>query len=181
MMGKHTYKFFWGLTLNIEKLEKSMNDLSAKGMHIVKSGWFWNKVVTDPSQQYVYQIDFQRELNTKRKKKEYTDLYTEGGWEYIGSAGPLWHYFRKSLSAGEPYKLYTDHPSLIDYYRRIRNVIAVVTCFNIVIVWMNMIDNYEFTSFRFAITCVQVFTTILLVCSLVGLIRRLNKLQRERN
>jgi hypothetical protein len=180
MMGKIAFKFKWGLTLNIEKLEKWMNDLSARGMHIVKPGLYWNKVVSDPTQQYVYQMDFQRELNTKQKMKEYKDLYVEAGWEYIGSVGPLWHYFRKSVSAGEPYKLYTDHPSLIDYYRRIRNVIAVITCFNIVFVWLNMIDNYDLKSFRFAITCVHVFVTVLLVYGLVGLIRRLKQLQSDR-
>src|SRR5690554_5728839 len=121
-MEKVKRVFKWGFTWNIKKLEKWMSELSAKGVHIVKPGFFWNRVTTNPSKQYEYRMDFQN-FRSEEKFTEYKALYADGDWEYIVSVGPFWHYFRKDVRSQQPFELYTDQFSLIKYYKRIRATI----------------------------------------------------------
>jgi hypothetical protein len=137
-MGKENmYKFKWGFTWNFVKLEKWMSDLSKKGIHVSKPGFFWNKVTRDPSKQYIYRMDFQPDAFGKEKLTEYISLFADGEWEYIGSVGPLWHYFRKNSLSNEPFELYTDHYSQLSFYRSFRKGLLIAALLNIFIIAIN--------------------------------------------
>ncbi|QGQ94694.1 DUF2812 domain-containing protein [Paenibacillus psychroresistens] len=169
MEKETTRKFKWGFTWELEKLEKWMSDLSAKGMHIDKPGNLWNRYTTDPSIQYIYRIDFQQDLLDKDKLNEYTSLYADSGWEYVGSVGPLWHYFRKNAFSEEPFELYTDRSSLADYYKRISKVLVLVALINLLSIALNisLVFPKYFTANLWSITIPVVSIQMLLFLFLI--------------
>jgi len=138
-MGKETkYKFKSGITWNIEKLEKWMSDLSEKGIQVTKPGLLWNKVIKDSSKQYIYRMDFQPDAFGKERLTEYINLYADSEWEYMGSVGPLWHYFRKDSLANEPFELYTDDFSLLSFYKSFQRGLLIAALINIFIIIINL-------------------------------------------
>ncbi|WP_201008499.1 DUF2812 domain-containing protein [Paenibacillus glycanilyticus] len=135
------------MSWNFEKEEQWLNEMSRDGLHFKKASMASSFFAKDESVRYTYRLDYQTGQKLGSSKfQEYIDLYQDAGWEYVSSYGSLWHYFRREWQPGEEPRLYTDRDSLIQLYKRLQGVMAVMMLVNLVIMLANMVNLRNFFS-----------------------------------
>ena len=106
----------WSYQKEIEDLNKQ----SENGWQLVKGGLFSNKFVKNEDVRYVYQLDYNPNVDDKAR---YIETFREQGWEYINSLVNGWHYFRKIYDQSLPeeeYQIYCDNQDLSEMHSRWR-------------------------------------------------------------
>ncbi|MFD2329199.1 DUF2812 domain-containing protein [Cohnella sp. GCM10020058] len=132
------------MSWDYEKEERWLNELSAQGLHLTKGGAFSSEFERDETARYTYGLDYQGGLTKKNGKlDEYIELYRDVGWEYVSTTSGIWHYFRRPWEPGETPKLYTDRESLVEHYKKIQRVMAVVLLANLAIVFANFTNIFS--------------------------------------
>ncbi|MCK9862737.1 DUF2812 domain-containing protein [Paenibacillus sp. ATY16] len=135
------------MSWDFEKEEKWINEMSRDGLHFKKASMASSFFAKDESVRYTYRLDYQTGQGLGSSKfQEYIDLYRDAGWEYVSSYGSLWHYFRREWQPGEEPRLYTDRDSLIQLYKRMQRVMAIMMLVNLIIMLANMVNLRNFLS-----------------------------------
>lgn len=117
-MGEYKRKISAYAAWNYELEIADLNEMSAKGWHLIKGGCFFSKFKKNPEIQYRYQLDFQPHIEEKGR---YIETFREQGWEYVSSTFNGWHFFRKLYDETKPeeeYEIFTDASSLKEMNNR---------------------------------------------------------------
>ncbi|PRR78126.1 hypothetical protein CLLI_18900 [Clostridium liquoris] len=145
-MNKRVYRYFLGF---LEKQEKFLNDMSAKGYRLVKTEKLLYEFETCTPEKYEYCIEFVADKSYK-EIKEYQEFLASMGFRSFNknlnlnySHGKVrWRPWAKGMGQiaanpgsynkeililekerdGNPFKLHTDFRDLISYYKSIRNI-----------------------------------------------------------
>lgn len=107
-------KIYW----NWEKEEKWLNEMSAKGLMLTDYSWCRYVFESTKPGEFVYRIDLLNYWPTHPTSRKFIEFLEETGVEFVASY-MRWVYFRKKADGG-PFTLYTDIPSRIAHYKRIR-------------------------------------------------------------
>lgn len=111
---KHViWKAYW----DFEKEEKWLNEMSAKGMALTDYSWCRYVFEETSNNQYVYRIEFLKDMPKHPESIAYLRFLEENGIECVASF-MRWVYLRKKATEG-PFDIYTDIDSKIKHYKRI--------------------------------------------------------------
>lgn len=127
------------LLFNKDEETKWINDLAEQGwaMRSFFSG-FYSFERCQPGE-YLYQVDFADKF--AHLSRDYRDFMEEMGVEIVCQWG-FWVILRRHAQEG-PFELYTDVESTIEHYRKIRNMFKVVTAFEIICFFVQMIAIFN--------------------------------------
>lgn len=103
---------------NPENEEAWLNKLAAKGLSMTDYSWCRYVFEDTKPGEYVYRIDLLDHLPTHPQSRKYLQFLEETGIEFVASY-LRWVYFRKKADSG-PFLLYSDIPSKIARYKRLR-------------------------------------------------------------
>ena len=124
---------------NFDKEVEMYNSKSKNGWQAVKVGCFCQKYVWDDSVTYRYQLDYNNDIDDKRR---YIETFEEQGWEYLNSSFNNWHVFRKKYQEGLPekeYQIYTDKASKAEmicrWTRLVKFFTIVISAIGILQLW----------------------------------------------
>jgi hypothetical protein len=147
-------KWFWAW--QDDKEEAWLNEMSLKGFHLASPQGATYHFEQHEPKNYVYRLDF-RDWNTNQQ--DYEQIFTDAGWEYIGSMGG-WEYFRKEATSSDMPEIYTDADSKIQKYRRLQWFFVLLLPFVVI----------AFPSFDFAYaSSFQVAVNVFLLVACCGL------------
>jgi len=107
-----------------ENEEKWLNEMSAKGMQLVKIGFWRYEFEQGTPNEYVYRLEFLDRLPLNAESVEYLKFMEETGVEHIASY-MRWVYFRKKAIDG-PFELFSEISSKIKHYKRINHLLNVL-------------------------------------------------------
>lgn len=166
------YKVF--LAFNYDKEEKWLNEMSAKGFHMVSPGAFHYVFEEDRNEQYIYRLELLDNLPTNYESTSYIHFLEETGAEYMGSV-LRWVYFRRNAKEGE-FELYSDVDSKINHYKRILYLFLAITPITVINV-TNSFHLYNGLSFTFRLF-VFLLTSFLLCLLVIGILKITNLIRR---
>lgn len=128
-------KPFW----NIEKCERWMNDMCAKGYAVTKKAWIISTLEPCQPGEYIYRAQIMEFSPFSAKKKEYISFIEETGAELV-SRHPLYCFFRKKAADG-PFDLFSDAKSRLRQYKRL---FSLFLCFFLLLLLPYAYLNYLF-------------------------------------
>ncbi len=121
-MRKTLHKWFWAW--DFDKEEKWLNEMSAKGLHLVSVGFCTYVFEEGNPGDYTIRLELLDYLPTHPESEQYIKFVETTGAEYLGSV-MRWVYFRKSgKEAG--FNLYSDIDSRIRHLNRILCLLGVI-------------------------------------------------------
>lgn len=106
-------KAYW----NYEKEEQWINEMCAKGMHLVNYNWTKYTFEEGERGEYIYRIEMLENLPTHAESVAYIKFLEENGVEHVSSY-MRWVYLRKKAADG-PFDVYTDRDSKLRHFKRI--------------------------------------------------------------
>jgi len=106
-----------------EKEEKWLREMSNKGWHLSRVGFFYYKFKKGSPSDMIYKFDFK--VMRKAELADYLMMFKDTGWEHIGSFGS-WLYFRTAAKGGHSLELYSNNRSKIEKYKRLLFVLAII-------------------------------------------------------
>lgn len=125
-----------------EKEEKWLREMSNKGWHLSRVGFFYYKFKKGSPSDMIYKFDFK--VMRKAELADYILMFKDTGWEHIGSFGS-WLYFRTAVKGGHSLELYSDNRSKIEKYKRLLLVLAIISApvlsFGLPNLYMRIIDT----------------------------------------
>ena len=107
-----------------EKEEKWLREMSGKGWHLTRVGFFNYRFEKGEPNDMVYKFDFK--VLRKAEMNDYILTFEDAGWEYIGNFGS-WYYFRTNADGDHSLELYNDNRSKIEKYKRLLLVLGVIS------------------------------------------------------
>lgn len=129
-MRKTVHKLFWAW--DFDKEEAWLNEMSAKGLALVSTGFCKYEFEECAPNEYGVQLEL-LECNAKSEEgKRYISFVEETGAEHVGT-WLRWVYFRKKLDRGEEFRLFSDKDSVIEHLKRIIIFISIIGIANILI------------------------------------------------
>ncbi len=121
-MRKTLHKWFWAW--DFDKEEKWLNEMSAKGLHLVSVGFCTYVFEEGNPGDYTIRLELLDYLPTHPESEQYIKFVEATGAEYLGSV-MRWVYFRKSgKEAG--FNLYSDIDSRIRHLNRILCLLGII-------------------------------------------------------
>jgi len=106
-----------------EKEEKWLSEMSKKGWHLVRVGFFNYTFREGAPRDYEYRFDFK--ILGRNDFEDYRSTFEDAGWEYIGNLGS-WYYFRADVSKDPDMELYSNNRSKIEKYKRLLILLAII-------------------------------------------------------
>lgn len=113
-----------------------MDRLSSEGLHLESPGKISNRYIRDPSNRYMYRLDYRTDLRSSDELRDFLDLFRDALWTHIGNC-LNWHYFRRKWAPGKTPEIYSDRESLKSHYKRIRRVLGVVFLAELPVLFIN--------------------------------------------
>lgn len=114
---KHiVWKAYW----DYEKEEKWLNEMSVKGMALTDYSWCRYVFEEAAHNQYIYRIEFLKNMPTHPESIAYLRFLEENGIECVATY-MRWVYLRKKESEGS-FDIYTDIDSKIKHYKMINTL-----------------------------------------------------------
>ncbi|MBU9724223.1 MULTISPECIES: DUF2812 domain-containing protein [Bacillaceae] len=177
-MSKHrVIKFF----INFEKEEAWLNEMAAKGLHLVH--YTFGKYVFEEGKpgEYIYRLELLDNLPFHPESKDYLRFMEDNGVKHIASIF-RWVYFRKKAADG-PFDIYSDHASRIAHYKRI----CIFTVSILFINLMAALSNFSLglglhstaSSFNLYVSLVNFVIVIIIIPILWSYWKRLKRLKEE--
>ncbi|MUK89245.1 DUF2812 domain-containing protein [Ornithinibacillus sp. L9] len=136
-------KFRVFLASNLEKEEQWLTEMSRKGLHLKKYRFCMYYFDENLNESYIYQTDFRPDA-----EEEYFQLYRDAGWQHVGNALNLFHYFRTEADQSGIKKLYSDAESIKDSYKRMISfyitlfLLLLVSQIGIIATWNGYVLQY---------------------------------------
>lgn len=121
----------WKWFINVEKEEKWLNLMADKGFQLTSFRFGRYVFNQDKENQYTYKIDLLKQPLHYPKGKAYLAFLAEQQVEYICHS-MQWIYVRQ-IKSNEPFQLYTDITSTIEYTKRIQTFYIMLACAMLVI------------------------------------------------
>ena len=117
------------LAWQFDKEEKWLNEMAAKGLGLIATGFCRYEFEECIPGEYQYRIELLEKRPSHPESEQYIKFVEDTGAEQIGSY-LRWVYFRKK-SSGAPFDLFSDNASRIKHLSRIIALLLAVNIFNI--------------------------------------------------
>lgn len=164
-------KFKLSLANDIDKEEKWLTDMSAKGFHFYKYSWGFYYFEEDHSKSYIYQADFQA------ADDEYFELYKQTGWEHVHTELSQYHYFRAAKNVIGDKRIYSDPASVKGMYQRM--LLFYTTIFIcMIIAQAGLLLTWEATFFSTLSLAFVTAVIVLYIFLFIKLLQKINKYSR---
>jgi hypothetical protein len=178
-MKHKVYKLF----INYEKEEKWLNEMAAKGLHLVDYTVGRYLFEEGPPGEYIYRLELLKSSPTNAEGRAYINFMEESGVECIATYF-RWVFFRKKASEG-PFDLYSDHDSKIKHYKNVASLVGVVGGFNLFAAVLNtylgLSNGYAYGNYTNAyFSMVNWILVFLIAPMLVSYLFRIKKLKKEK-
>jgi hypothetical protein len=121
---KKAVRWFWAW--DAEKEERWLEEMARTGWHLVSGGILFRFAKGRP-EEVRYRLDWRPARSPELQ--EYFDLCRDAGWERVCGFNN-WHYFRTADAAAP--ELYTDRTSLVERYRKLTGLIAILGLPNLI-------------------------------------------------
>lgn len=121
-MRKTVRKWFWAW--DFDKEEKWLNDMAAKGLALVSTGFCRYTFEECTPGEYNVRIELLDNLPGSVESQQYIKFIEDTGAEWIGSY-MRWVYFRRKTDNGE-FNLYSDNMSRIKHLNRVLLLLGVI-------------------------------------------------------
>ncbi len=141
-MKKPVHKFIW--VWNFDQEEAWLNEMAAKGFCLVSVGF--GRYLFEESEPGEYQIcmQFLEHSPTHPESEKYIEFLKSTGVEWVDSFA-RWGYFRKK-SADDPFELFSDRKSRVQYLTRVIRFILILIAANLVIGLNNLVSAFHHQS-----------------------------------
>jgi hypothetical protein len=126
----------WKLYTDYEKEEQWLNDMSAKGFHMVYYTPLRYVFEEGTPGKYTYRIELLDQLPSHPESRAYIRFMEEAGAEHVASI-LRWVYFRKPAADGT-FEIYSDIDSRIRHHQKIALMLGVIGGVNVMIGLINM-------------------------------------------
>lgn len=133
------YKVF--LVTGHEKEEQWLNEMSAEGLQLVSVGFCRYVFEEGPPDKYTYRLELLENMPSHPKSRAYIRFVEEAGVDCVASLF-RWVYFRKP-NDGTPFQLFSDIPSKLKHYGRIRGLCVAVCALNLAVGISNISMYYS--------------------------------------
>lgn len=133
-MRKTVRKWFWAW--DFDKEEKWLNDMAAKGLALVSTGFCRYTFEDCTPGEYNVRIELLDNLPGSAESQQYIKFIEDTGAEWIGSY-MRWVYFRRKTDNGE-FNLYSDTPSRIKHLNRVLFLLVTIGILEISIGLINI-------------------------------------------
>lgn len=160
-------KFRLFLASDVQKEEKWLTEMSAEGLHFRKNRFGIYYFDEDPNKAYVYQIDFQQNID-----KTYFQLYEDAGWEAVDELMRTFHYFRREADATGAQKIYSDQESMKESFRSMMKFYIVIFVFLIASNVPTLLYWQGYTIQK-VLLVIHIFLVFVYIYIFVGLLRKI--------
>lgn len=123
--------------LNVEKEEAWINEMSAKGLHLVRYTFMRYEFEEGLPGEYIYRIQLLDGMAKSNKSMKYIQFMEDMGADCIFTYN-RWVIFRKKAEEGN-FELYSDMGSRISYYRNLLSLLNWIMLFNIMAIILNVV------------------------------------------
>ncbi|RXJ02427.1 DUF2812 domain-containing protein [Anaerobacillus alkaliphilus] len=173
------YKLF----MNYEREEKWLNEMAAKGMHLVDFSFGRYVFEEGTPGEYIYRIELLENLPSSAESRAYIRWMEESGVDCVASY-IRWVYFRKKASEG-PFDLYSDIDSKISHYKKIAMFIGLIGGLNLAVALLNVfiglsVGSGGYTYANIYISIVNWILVALLLPMFISHIRKIKTLEKEK-
>jgi len=166
------HRWFWAW--QDEQEEKWLEEMSERGFHLVKPGFFGRyEFRKGAPNRYVYRLDF---LTNSQQKKDYLQLFADAGWEYVGEFGS-WQYFRRPAGEQENGEIFTDVTSKIAKYQRVMFFLLILTPVYLMPIQFKGILEGRYHWVMLAFYFVWFMALCMEIFAMIKLIQRINQLK----
>lgn len=165
-------KFNLSMATNIDKEEKWLTEMSAKGFHFYKYSWFFYHFEEDHSKSYVYQADFQE------ADEEYFELYKQAGWEHVHTEIEQYHYFRADKNVIGDKRIYSDPASIKAMYKRMMKFYLTIFIF-LMVAQIGTISMWEPTFFSTFTLILITAANILYILLFIMLLQKMKTYEKQ--
>ena len=176
-MRRTIHKWFW--VWSFDKEEKWLNEMAAKGLHLVSVGYCKYVFEEGIPGDYAIRLELLDNFPTHPESLQYIRFIEDTGAEYLGSV-MRWVYFRKHANA-DGFDLYSDIDSRISQLKRILFFILPFALLQFTMTMSNLSVYFSSNSIS---SLVVSMLTFLLGCLLgYGFIRiylKMRRLSKER-
>jgi len=176
-MTKKMHKLFFAW--DFEKEEKWLNEMSAMGLHLVGVGFMTYHFEEGAPGEYTVRLQMLERWPSSAQSTQYIKFVEETGAEHVGTL-LRWVYFRKRISEGEEFELFSDIDSRIRHIGRLLLMCCALALSQLPMLLSNLMRHLESPYFPWWPVALSAFAFLLLAFGAVRfcLIRR--RLRRER-
>lgn len=168
----------WKIFINFEKEEKWLNDMAAKGMHLVDYSIGRYLFEEGPPGEYEYRIELLEHLPSNAQSRAYIKWMEDSGVECVASYF-RWVYFRKKASDG-PFDLYSDYESRIKHYKMVASLVGIVGMLNLFSAALNVYIGLMNTSVNIYLSLLNWLIVIFLTPMFFSYMKKIKKLKQDK-
>ena len=128
-MRKIIHKWFW--IWNFDKEEQWLNEMAAKGLCLVSTGFCKYEFEDCLPGEYHIRMQLLDKLPHHPESQKYIEFLEDTGAEQVGSF-TRWVFFRKKASLGD-FDLFSDNASRVKYLTSMLSFITLVVALNLLI------------------------------------------------
>lgn len=128
-MRKIIHKWFW--IWNFDKEEQWLNEMAAKGLCLVSTGFCKYEFEDSLPGEYHIRMQLLDKLPHHPESQKYIEFLEDTGAEQVGSF-TRWVFFRKKASLGD-FDLFSDNASRVKYLTSMLSFITLVVALNLLI------------------------------------------------
>ena len=174
-MKKVKYRF----SLNYQKEEEWINEMSQQGWHLEKFSFGRFTFIKGEAGEFIYRSELLGDMG-KKEKAEYLEFLTDSGITVVHEfAG--WIYTRRAASEG-PFELFTSNQSYIGYYQRILRYMIPLFLINLFMAFLNLfvsgVDG-KLGWLNGSVGSINALVTLILLIPLGHVYRQKSKLEKE--
>ncbi|MDD3429630.1 MAG: DUF2812 domain-containing protein [Oscillospiraceae bacterium] len=175
---RHTiHKCFWAW--QAEKEEAWINEMEAKGMHLIAVGYCTYIFEEGAAGTYIYRLELLENSKNHPESIQYLQFLEETGIEIVGNY-LRWVYYRRAAALGA-FDIYSDYSSRIRYCKRqmafmlpliMVNFSAALLNFSIFFAW--------YSSLNLVCAGISLALTLALLAGTRGIYKQLKALRKQR-
>ena len=167
-------KFRLTLAYDLDKEAVWLTEMSSKGFHFFKYGWFIYHFEEDHSKSYIYQTDFQK------ADEEYFDLYADSGWEHVQTEMDSYHYFRADKDSIGDQRIYSDPASVKGMYQRMLMFYAILFI-AVFAALVGLLTTWRPSFFAYFSLTIVLSVVVLYLLLFIQLIQKILKYRKQAN
>ena len=134
-MRRTVHKWFW--IWDFDKEEKWLNEMAAKGLCLVSTGFCRYEFADCIPGEYTIRLERLEKRVTHPISIKYLEFLEETGAEHVGTFQNQWVYLRKKKADGD-FQLFSDNDSRITHLSRIIAFVTTIVVLNYIIGLYNL-------------------------------------------